>query len=162
MTQTRPGSSALGRTIGLVAPTAAEYRLLGADEPFLAALRSATGGGVVETALDPWDHDLTATNRYTDLWPLLLLIALLLWPLDIALRRVSIGRRELAAARGWLAGTRRRRGSTAPRTATGEGLFAARERASGAPSRAAIRSASPDAPLTPGGPGRPRRPRRRR
>ncbi len=148
VTQTRPGSSALGRTIGLVAPTAAEYRLLGPDEPFMAALRSATGGGVVETALDPWSHDLTATNRYTDLWPLLLLIALLLWPLDIALRRVSIGRRELVAARGWLAGARRRRGSTAPRTATGEGLFAARERASGAPSRAALRTSPTEATVT--------------
>ena len=149
VTQTRPGSSALGRTIGLVAPTAAEYRLLGADEPFLAALRSATGGGVVETALDPWNHDLTATNQYTDLWPLLLLVALLLWPLDIALRRVSIGRRELGVAREWIAGARRRRGSTAPRTATGEGLFAARERASGAPSRAALRPAPTEvAPTT--------------
>ncbi len=148
VTQTRPGSSALGRTIGLVAPTAAEYRLLGPDEPFMAALRSATGGEVVETALDPWTHDLTATNRYTDLWPLLLLIALLLWPLDIALRRVSIGRRELVAARGWLAGARRRRGSTAPRTATGEGLFAARERASGAPSRAALRTSPTEATVT--------------
>ena len=36
ITQTRPGSSPLGRTVGLVAPTAAEYRLLGANEPFLA------------------------------------------------------------------------------------------------------------------------------
>jgi uncharacterized membrane protein len=148
VTQTRPGSSALGRTIGLVAPTAAEYRLLGPDEPFLAALRSATGGGLVETPLDPWTHDLTATNRYTDLWPLLLLVALLLWPLDIALRRVSIGRREVAAARDWVGGARRRRGSTAPRTATGEGLFAARERASGAPSRAAIRTAPTEAVVT--------------
>ena len=44
ITQTRPGTSPLGRTVGLVAPTAAEYRLLGANEPFLAALRTATGG----------------------------------------------------------------------------------------------------------------------
>ena len=152
VTQTRPGSTALGRTIGLVAPTAAEYRLLGADEPFLAALRSATGGGVVETPLDPWTHDLTATNRYTDLWPLLLVIALLLWPLDIALRRVSIGRRELVAARGWVGGARRRRGATAPRTATGEGLFAARERASGSPSRAALRAAPTEVAATGTGP----------
>jgi hypothetical protein len=61
---------------------------------------------------------------------------------------VSIGRRELVAARGWLAGARRRRGSTAPRTATGEGLFAARERASGAPSRAALRTTPTEATVT--------------
>ncbi len=32
ITQTRPGSSPLGRTVGLVAPTAAEYRSLGPNE----------------------------------------------------------------------------------------------------------------------------------
>ena len=33
VTQTRPGTSALGRTLGLVAPVAAEYRLLGVNGP---------------------------------------------------------------------------------------------------------------------------------
>ena len=141
VTQTRPGSSPLGRTFGLVAPTAAEYRLLGADEPFLAALRSVTGGSVVETARDPWTHDLTATSSFTDLWPLLLLLALLLWPIDIALRRVSIGRREFAGARDWVRGIGGRRRMAAPRTATSESLLVARERAAGSSSRAALRAA---------------------
>ena len=66
VTQTRPGSSPLGRTVGMVAQTAAEYRQLGANEPFLASLRAATGGTVIATALDPWTHDLTATDRFTD------------------------------------------------------------------------------------------------
>ena len=44
------------------------------------------------------------TSRSTDLWPLLLVLALLLWPLDIALRRVSVGRREFAAAGAWVRG----------------------------------------------------------
>ncbi len=48
VTQTKPGAAALGRTLGLVAPTAAEYRLLGANEPLLAAIRAATGGEQVE------------------------------------------------------------------------------------------------------------------
>ena len=48
ITQTRPGSSPLGRTVGLVAQTAAEYRLLGANEPFLASLRAAAGGSVID------------------------------------------------------------------------------------------------------------------
>ena len=139
VTQTRPGTSPLGRTVGLVAPTAAEYRVLGANEAFLTALRTATGGGVIETPLDPWRHDLVSTSRSTDLWPLLLVLALLLWPLDIALRRVSIGRREFAAAGAWVRGIRTRRGRTAARTAAGEGLFAARERATSVSVRAAIR-----------------------
>jgi hypothetical protein len=138
VTQTLPGSTPLGRTVGLVAPTAAEYRVLGANEAFLASLRTATGGSIVETPLDPWRHDLITTSRSTDLWPLLLVLALLLWPLDIALRRVSIGRREFAAAGAWVRGIPRRRGATAARTAAGEGLFAARERATSTSVRAAM------------------------
>jgi uncharacterized membrane protein/Mg-chelatase subunit ChlD len=140
VTQTRPGSSPLGRTVGLVAQTAAEYRQLGANEPFLASLRTATGGSVVATALDPWRHDLTATDRFTELWPLLLVLALLLWPLDIALRRMSLGRRELGAARSWVRGIGRRRRAAGPRTATAEGLLAATGRARTGDARAALRA----------------------
>jgi len=143
VTQTRPGAAALGRTLGLVAPTAAEYRILGANEPFLAALRAATGGEAIEDVTQVWTHNLTSTSRFTDLWPLLLVVALLLWPLDIALRRVSIGRRELAAARGWVTGAGRRRKTVAPRPAVSEGLLAARDRASSTSARSAIR-AEPD------------------
>jgi uncharacterized membrane protein/Mg-chelatase subunit ChlD len=147
VTQTRPGSSPLGRTVGLVAPTAAEYRQLGPNEPFLAALRTATGGTVVETPLDPWIHDLTATSQFTDLWPFLLVLALLLWPLDIALRRVSVGRREFAAAGGWILGLGRRRGRAAARTTTEASLLAARQRGSSAATRSAMR---PEATVQPG------------
>ena len=138
ITQTRPGSTPLGRTVGLVAQTAAEYRLLGANEPFLTALRNATGGAEIETPVDPWVHDLRTTSRSTDLWPLLLVIALLLWPLDIALRRVSIGRREFAAAGAWVRGLPQRRRVTAARTATGESMLATRGRATSAETRAAL------------------------
>jgi len=147
VTQVKPGSSPLGRTVGLVAPTSAEYRILGANEPFLSAVRTATGGTVVATPLDPWRHDLTKTSRFTDLWPLLLILALLLWPLDIALRRVSVGRREFAAAGAWVRGIGRRRGRVAARTATGEGLLAARERATSTGARAAMRADVSPAPI---------------
>ena len=147
VSQTRPGSTPLGRTLGLVAPTPAEYRLLGSNEAFLATLRSATGGRAVETPAEPWTHDLQATDAYTDLWPTLLILALLLWPLDIALRRVSIGRRELADARRWVSGGWRRRSRVAPRPAEVAGMLAARDRAAGSAARAAI--LRPDA-ATPG------------
>ena len=80
VTQTRAGEAPLGRTLGMVAPTAAEYRLLGANEPLLAAIRAATGGREVETPAEAWVHDLQTTSRFTDLWPWLLVLALLLWP----------------------------------------------------------------------------------
>ena len=161
VTQTRPGSSPLGRTVGLVAPTAAEYRLLGANEPFLAALRTATGGGEVVTPLDPWRHDLRTTSRSTDLWPLLLVLALLLWPLDIALRRVSIGRREFAAAGAGSVASRTPAAGPRARTAAGEGLLAARERATSV-GRAGGAARQDSAAACRGRGGRCRRFRRRR
>ena len=146
ITQIRPGAAALGRTVGLVAPVAAEYRILGANQPFLATLRAATGGREILTPEEPWRHDLTTTASFTELWPWLLILALLLWPLDIALRRVSIGRRELADARAWVGRTWRGRGAAAPRTATASGMLAARDRAAGAASRAAMLRSSEAAP----------------
>jgi uncharacterized membrane protein len=138
VSQVRPGSPALGRTIGLVAPTAAEYRLLGANQAFLAVLRSATGGGIIATPADPWIHDLATTSTYTDLWPFLLILALLLWPLDIALRRVSVGRREMVGARRWVTSGGWRRRRVAPRPVEISGMLAARDRASGSAARAAM------------------------
>ncbi len=137
VTQTKPGEAALGRTLGLVAPTAAEYRLLGANEPLLAAIRSATGGSALATPAAAWVHDLRRTSQFTDLWPWLLVLALLLWPLDIALRRVSLGRRELADGRRWVSDRVRGR-RIAARTKPVEGMLAARDRAGSAPARTAI------------------------
>jgi uncharacterized membrane protein/Mg-chelatase subunit ChlD len=125
VTQTKPGEQPLGRTLGLVAPIAPEYRLLGTNLALLATLRGATAGRELATPADAWTHDLAAVSRTTPLWPWLLILALLLWPLDVALRRVSIGRREFADARAWLRGRRHR---TVARTAEVESLLAARER----------------------------------
>ncbi len=150
LSQIRPGSSPIARTVGLVAPSAAEYRSLGANQPFLAALRAATGGAVVDDPAAVWRHDLASTSSFSDLWPALLVLALLLWPLDIALRRVSVGRRELAGARGWLWGGWRTGRAPGVRTAEVSGMLAARERAAGAEARAAImrRDEVPVAPAT--------------
>src|SRR5258705_209829 len=115
----------------------------------MAVPRSATGGRVVDTPAAPWVHDLATTSTYTDLWPRPLILALLLWPLDIALRRVSIGRRELADAWRWVGGGWRRRGRTAPRPAEVAGMLAARDRATGPSARAAILPG--DSPAPPGG-----------
>ncbi|MGZ6339795.1 MAG: VWA domain-containing protein, partial [Candidatus Limnocylindrales bacterium] len=154
ITQTRAGAAALGRTLGLVAPTAAEYRLLGTDETLLAALRGATGGSVATSPAAVWRHDLAASSSFSDLWPLLLILAMLLWPLDVALRRVSMGRRELAAARDWPRGAWLRWHSrrVADRGAREASLLAARARAGGAGSRAALlrpaeEGTPPDAPI---------------
>ena len=134
-----------GRTVGLVSPVAAEYRLLGANQPFLATLRAATNGREVATPLEPWRHDLKLTSSFTELWPWLLLLALLLFPLDIALRRVSLGRRELADGRAWIGRRWRARSATGARTASAAGMLSARDRVAGAGARAAILRARDEA-----------------
>ena len=135
--QKRAGVADLGRTLGLVAPTAAEYRLLGVNESLLTTLRAATGGRAIETAEEVWTHDLRSTAFATDLWPLLLVLALLLFPIDVAIRRVSISRRELVAARAWFSYRILGRGHAARPEAVG-GMLAAKERAAGTRSRAAL------------------------
>jgi uncharacterized membrane protein len=160
VSQTRPGATPLGRTLGLVAPTPAEYRILGTNEAFLATLRAATDGHEILTPEEVWRHDLRVNAATTDLWPTLLVLALLLWPLDIALRRVSIGRRELGDARRWLAGGWRR--SMAPRTVEVAGMLAARDRAAGSSARAALLRDPEPAPVpvagSTAGPARPSAP----
>jgi uncharacterized membrane protein len=136
--QTKPGETPLARTVMLIAPTPAEYRLLGTNERLLSALRGATGGEALEEGAQAWEHDLGTTTGATDLLPWLLLLALLLWPLDVAVRRVSISRSDLALAREWT-GTRWRgwRGPARRPEQVG-GMLAATKRAGGAQSRAAL------------------------
>lgn len=153
LVQTKPGETPLARTVVLVAPTPAEYRLLGTNERLLAALRGATGGRALATGLEAWRHDLGTTTAATDMWPWLLLLALLLWPLDVAVRRVSVARSDLALGRAWV-GERWRawRGPARRPQPVGE-MLAAKGRAGGRETRAALlraeRSAGAEQPNTP-------------
>ncbi|MGI8928194.1 MAG: VWA domain-containing protein, partial [Candidatus Limnocylindrales bacterium] len=65
--QTKPGETPLARTVMLIAPTPAEYRLLGTNERLLSALRGATGGEALEEGAQAWEHDLGTTTAATDL-----------------------------------------------------------------------------------------------
>jgi uncharacterized membrane protein len=136
--QTKPGETPLARTVVLVAPTPAEYRLLGSNERLLAALRGATGGRALETGADPWRHDLGATTAAVDLWPLLLLLVLLLWPLDVAVRRVSVARSDVALARDWAAARWRGWRGAARRPEPVADMLAAKSRAGGRQARSAL------------------------
>jgi uncharacterized membrane protein len=146
VTQTLAGATSVGRTLGLVAPAPAEYRLLGTNEPLLAALRDATGGRPIAAAADAWLHDLGTTAGETPLVPWLLVLALLLWPLDVFLRRVQVTRRDLASAGAWIRDVPARRGRLAARPAPVEGMLAARDRAGGEATRAALRREGAPAP----------------
>jgi hypothetical protein len=149
--QVRDGASPLARTLVLVAPTPAEYRLLGINDRLLAALRDATGGQALagETAAtDVWRHDVPASIAAQDLWPWLVILAMLLWPLDVGVRRLNIGRRDLAAARAWVGARWTGWRSPAARTAAAEQLLATRGRATGSGARASLSTAVAPAPTT--------------
>ena len=143
--QTRAGETPLGRTVVLVAPTPAEYRLLGTNERLLDSLRAATGGEALTVGAQAWAKDLATTTASRELWPWLLLLALLLWPLDVAIRRVSVGRQELALARAWAGDRWRSRRGAARRSAPVGGMLAAKDRALGSRSRAALVRREPEA-----------------
>lgn len=146
LVQTKPGETPLARTVVLVAPTPAEYRLLGTNERLLAALRGATGGRALVTGLEAWRHDLGTTTAATDVWPWLLLLALLLWPLDVAVRRLSVARSDVGVARAWVGARWRGWRGPARRPQPMTGMLAAKGRAGGRETRAAL--LRPDAQAT--------------
>jgi uncharacterized membrane protein/Mg-chelatase subunit ChlD len=124
------GNISLGQqTLGLVVPYSPEYRASGTNLGFLEEIARVTGGGRMNDLLEVFMHNLPAVDFAREIWRPLLLIVALLFPLDIAIRRVMFGRQDYAKAAGWL---RERLASRRLRTAQGRALgnlFQARERA---------------------------------
>jgi hypothetical protein len=132
------GDDSLGQEIlGLVVPYSPEYRMAGMDLPFLNELSRITGGGELTEPVAAFVHNLEATAKAREIWQPLLLVVALLFPLDVAIRRVMLGRSDYVKAAQWMQarlpwGSRmgqrmkQRIGGTDKRMG---GLFAARERA---------------------------------
>lgn len=97
------GDTSLGSTLmGMVLPYSPEYRLGGGDLPLLQALARATGGGPLTTSSAAFSHTLESTAQAREIWWPLLLVVAILFPLDVAIRRVILGRLDLVEARDWL------------------------------------------------------------
>jgi hypothetical protein len=121
--QQRADGDAATRTLGIVSPAAEEFRRLGVDGEALTALAAAGGGRTLdpadETALtDVWRHDIDADAFPTPIWPWLMLLAIVLVPLDIGVRRVALTRSDVRRARTWL-GRRFGRGPAVPQAVPG-------------------------------------------
>lgn len=118
-------------TAGLVVPYSPEYRGSGQNLGLLEALAKATGGGKISDPLNAFLHSLRPSASAREIWHPLLLIAALLFPLDVALRRLIITRTDVHKARAWmrarLPGQQTQAGSRGP-VVLGQ-LFQARERA---------------------------------
>lgn len=95
------------------------------DEQLLAEIAEITGGkNLAEQADAVFAHDLGTETAATDIWEQLLLLALLLLPLDIAVRRLIITRSDLQRLRAFLGGGAR----DESRSLRMQALFSARGR----------------------------------
>ncbi|MBI5366530.1 MAG: VWA domain-containing protein, partial [Planctomycetes bacterium] len=97
-----------GAMSGVSVPYAAEYRDLGTNEVLLSRIADATGGRVIEPEDPVFVHDLPPTRIPRETWPVLMALALCLFPLDIFVRRVVIEWKDVKAATarafGWIPG----------------------------------------------------------
>jgi hypothetical protein len=90
------------QTAGLIVPYSPEYADQTANLPLLTDLTAATGGQRLADPGQAFAHTLTAGRQTQPIWPQLLLLAALLLPLDIALRRLRVGRREWQQIQAWI------------------------------------------------------------
>jgi hypothetical protein len=128
------GESVAQQTTGLVIPYSPEYRRTGGGRTLLNELARATGGEAglsqPQAAFAPIAQPV---SRARPLWPMLLLVAVLLFPLDVAVRRLHLTRADWQRLLAWIQGRLPRRASRPERgepALLGE-LFEARERARG-------------------------------
>jgi Mg-chelatase subunit ChlD len=115
-----PDGTKLSQTLGVVVPYSPEYRGEASDNGLLARLASITGGRVLtlEGASASLDHNLNPASATRELWPFLLLLAILLLPLDVGVRRVAMSRADVARA---LRELRERMGLDRPQPALASG-----------------------------------------
>jgi uncharacterized membrane protein/Mg-chelatase subunit ChlD len=118
-------------TTGVVVPFSAEFRDFGINQENLASVAAATGGRIVQRPEDAYDRSglSFAGQDSQELWRWLLALAALVFPADVAIRRlrvdpVNLAGRGLRGGRRWLADLGMRLG------AIGAGL---RRRLPGAP-----------------------------
>lgn len=84
-------------TGGLALPYSPEYGDIESNDLLLKDIATASGGRELTKSEEPFVHDLPRSWNKNDLWQSLLLVALLLFPLDIFIRRVVVTREQIAA-----------------------------------------------------------------
>jgi hypothetical protein len=85
-------------------PYSPEYRQGQSNPGLLEALARATSGAHLTQPAEAFEHTLNGVSRAQEIALALLLLALLLLPLDIAVRRLMLRREDFTAASSWLRG----------------------------------------------------------
>ena len=96
------GTTPASQTVGVVVPYSPEYRGGEDGSGLLSRIASETGGRVLglDQTGEVFQHNLRAVQSSTPIWPALLIVALLLLPFDVGVRRVSVYRGDLVRAWG--------------------------------------------------------------
>lgn len=100
--QKADGEPVARQTIGVVVPYSPEYRAVRAESGLLSELARVTGGASLPDPTGAFAHTLEAVEQALEIWPTLLLVAALLFPLDVAVRRVMLGLGDLQQAVAWV------------------------------------------------------------
>lgn len=127
-------------TAGLAVPYSSEYRSSQGNPALLSELGALTGGDALSDPAQAFAHIDTRVTSAREIGLPLALLALLLLPLDIALRRLMLRREDFGALGQWWAARRAAPVASAGPTATMERLAEAKRRA------AASRSGAPEPP----------------
>ncbi|HEY1015376.1 MAG TPA: VWA domain-containing protein [Herpetosiphonaceae bacterium] len=122
----RAGKPIFARTLGLIVPYSPEYRQGQSNAQLLQTLAAGSGGRSLSEPARAFDHTLDAVQRAIPIELLLLTLAALLLLLDVAVRRLSLRRSDLALARSAMRG---RQAAAAAPSATVAGLQQAKSRA---------------------------------
>jgi len=111
----KEGSAVNPATTGAVVPYPPEYRDLTANELLLNQIASRSGGRYNPPITELFTREQQEVRTYRDLWFWFMMIAICLFPLDIASRRIYLDDEQLVAIRKKLTGWMPR---PAPRLAT--------------------------------------------
>lgn len=97
------GDQSLGQiTLGIAVPYSPEYKTSGADLHLLYQLATITGGGELGQPEVAFKHDLPSTESARSIWWPLLLVAILMFPFEVALRRLRLTSRDWVALQLWV------------------------------------------------------------
>jgi uncharacterized membrane protein len=101
---------------GLDVPYSAEYLTTGTNTSFIRSLAKAGGGSVIAQPRSVWQDNLPSVLARRSLAPWLAFIAILLLPIDIGVRRLTVSRRDLQVIKAGLPWRRREERSDRPST----------------------------------------------
>ncbi len=105
VTQTDDAGAAVAtQTTGYALPHLPEYRLSGSNRVLLERLAADTGAPTMEKPADSWRRDTSKRMQPQDVWPHLIMAALLLFLADVALRRLKPSIHDMKDARRAVSG----------------------------------------------------------